>query len=101
MTCSAAGLLTLNTAAVVGMVIALLVFITTAYSCGLLTGLLMLRRKNNIPSASGALSAPMYEQVLPPTCTSFSLRRMKLMDSSTAMIIVIKFLEVYIRLKHL
>ena len=74
MTCSAADLLTLSTAAVVGMVIALLVFITTAYTCGVCTGLLMRRRKNHIPSASGDLSAPMYEQVLPPTRTSISLK---------------------------
>jgi hypothetical protein len=66
-------LLTLNTAGVVGVVIALLVVIATCYTCGLLTGLLVRRKRKHVPSASGDLSAPTYEQVLPPTQTSISL----------------------------
>ena len=69
-----AGLLTLSTAAVAGVVIALLVVITTVYTCGILTGLLVHRKKKDIPSASGDLSAPTYEQVLRPSQTSISLR---------------------------
>jgi hypothetical protein len=66
-------LLTLNTAGVVGMVIGLLVVIATCYTCGLLMGLLVRRKRKHVPSASGDLSAPTYEQVLPPTQTSISL----------------------------
>ena len=68
------GLLTLSTAAVVGIVIALIAVIATAYTCGLLTGLLVRRNKNHVPSPTGDLSSPMYEQVLPPTQTSISLK---------------------------
>ena len=64
-----AGLLTLSTAAVIGMVIALLVAIAVVYTCGILTGLLVKRRKNHTPSPLGDLSAPNYEQVLPPSKT--------------------------------
>jgi hypothetical protein len=66
-------LLPLSTAGVVGMVITQLVVIATCYACGLLTGLIVRRRKH-VPSASGDLSAPTYEQVLPPTQTSISLK---------------------------
>ena len=68
------GLLTLSTGAVVGLVIAQLVVVATVYTCGLLTGLLVRRRKSHTPSASGDLSAPTYEQVLPPAQTSISLK---------------------------
>ena len=71
-TCDAA-LLALNSGGVVGVVIALLVALATTYTCGILTGLLV-RRKNHTPSASGDLSAPTYEQVLPPTQTNISLK---------------------------
>ena len=67
-------LLTLSTAAVVGIVLSHVVVIAIAYTCGLLTGLLVRRRKNHTPSASGDLSAPTYEQVLPPSQTRISLK---------------------------
>jgi hypothetical protein len=67
-------LLTLNTAGVVGVVIAQLVVIATCYTCGILTGLLVRRKRKHVPSASADLSAPTYEQVLPPTQTSLSLK---------------------------
>ena len=68
------GLLTLSTAAVVGIVLSHVVVIAIAYTCGILTGLLVRRRKNHTPSATGDLSAPTYEQVLPPSQTSISLK---------------------------
>jgi hypothetical protein len=67
-------LLTVNTAGVIGMVIALLVVIAVCYICGLLTGLLVMRKRKHVPSASGDLSAPTYEQVLPSTQTSISVK---------------------------
>ena len=67
-------LLTLSTAAVVGIVLSHVVVIAIAYTCGLLTGLLVRRRKNHTPSATGDLSAPTYEQVLPPSQTRISLK---------------------------
>jgi hypothetical protein len=67
-------LLTLNTAGVVGVAIALLVVIATCYTCGLLTGLLVRRKRKHVSSASGDLSAPTYEQVLPSTQTSIPLK---------------------------
>ena len=67
-------LLTLNSGGVVGVVIALLVVIASTYTCGILTGLLVRRKKNHTPSASGDLSAPTYEQVLPPSQTNISLK---------------------------
>ena len=71
-------LLTLNTAALIGVVIALLVAMALVYTCGLLTGLLVRRRrgrsKSYTPSSPGDQSAPMYEQVaLPPTQTTIPL----------------------------
>ena len=72
-TCDVA-LLTLDSGGVVGVVIALLVAIAISYTCGILTGLLVQRRKNHTPSASGDLTAPTYEQVLPPSQTNFSLK---------------------------
>ncbi len=56
-TASCDALLTLNTAAVVGVAITSLVAIAVVYRCGLLTGLLVRRKKNHTPSASGDLSA--------------------------------------------
>jgi hypothetical protein len=67
-------LLTVNTAGVIGMVIALLVVIAICYTCGLLTGLLVRRRRKHVPSASGDLSVPTYEQVLPSTQQSISVK---------------------------
>ena len=68
-------LLTLSTAAVVGIVLSHVVVIAIAYTCGLLTGLLVWRRKSHTPSATaGDLSAPTYEQVLPPSQTRISLK---------------------------
>ena len=72
--CIGTSLLTLSTGAVVGLVITQLVVVATVYTCGLLTGLLVRRRKNHTPTALGDLSAPMYEQVLPPAQTSISLK---------------------------
>ena len=57
-----------------GVVTALLVAIATTYTCGILTGFLVWRKKNHTPSASGDLSAPAYEQVLPPSQTNISLK---------------------------
>ena len=64
----------LNTAAVVGIVLSHVVAIAIAYTCGLLTGLIVWRKKNHTPSPSGDLSAPMYEQILLPTQTRISLQ---------------------------
>ena len=72
-TCDAA-LLTLNSGGVVGVVITLLVATATTYTCGILTGFLVWRKKNHTLSASGDLSAPTYEQVLPPAQTRISLK---------------------------
>ena len=68
--CIGTSLLTLSTGAVVGLAITQLVVVATVYTCGLLTGLLVWRRKSHTPS----LSAPTYEQVLPPAQTSISLK---------------------------
>ena len=68
-----AGLLTLSTGAVVGVVIAMLVVVAAvAYTCGVLTGLLIRRRRKK--HASGDLSTHMYEQVIPTTQTSVPLK---------------------------
>ena len=67
----------LSTAGVVGVVVALLVVIVLVYTCGLLTGLLVMWRKlkkNHTPSASGDLATPTYEQVLPPAQTTITLK---------------------------
>ena len=66
-------LLTLNIAGVIGVVIAMFIGLATCYTCGLLMGLLVRRKRKHVPSASGDLSAPTYEQVLPPAQTSISL----------------------------
>ena len=68
-------LLTLNTPAVVGIVLSHAVAITIAYTCGILTGLLVRRKNNHTPSKSSDLSVPTYEEVLPPSqaSTSYSL----------------------------
>ena len=76
-TCSEAVPTGLNTAGVVGVVVALLVVIVLVYTCGLLTGLLVMWRKkikNHTPSASGDLATPTYEQVLPPAQTTITLK---------------------------
>ena len=69
----------LSTAGVVGVVVALLVVVVPlVYACGLLTGLLVSRKrrkKSHTPSASGDLAIPTYEQVdLPPTQTTIALK---------------------------
>ena len=64
----------LNTAAVVGIVVALIVVMATCYSCGFLTGLLIKRKRKQAPSTSGDLSAPTYEQVLPPAKVAIPLQ---------------------------
>lgn len=64
--------LTLNTAAIVGIVISLVVIITAA--SGILTGLVW-RKKNHTPPESDDSSAPTYEQVLSPTHTRIILKK--------------------------
>ena len=59
--------LSLNTAGVAGVVSAVLVAMGLTYVCGLLTGLLVRRKKSSHTlSTSGDLATPTYEQVLPP-----------------------------------
>ena len=65
---------TLNEAAIVGIATALLVVMATCYTCGILTGLLIRRKRKQAPSTPGDLSAPTYEQVLPPTRTTIPLQ---------------------------
>ena len=64
----------LHTVSVVGAVLALIVAITISYASGLLTGLLVRRKKNHTLSASGDISSPMYDQVLPVTTRSIPLK---------------------------
>ena len=60
----------LNIFSIVGAVMALLFAIPISCACGLLMGR---SRKNHIPSASGDLSPPTYEQVLPQAQISIPL----------------------------
>ena len=72
-------LLTLNIPGVVGIVLSHVAVITIAYTCGILPGLLIQRKNSHARSRSSDLSAPTYEEVLPPsqTSTSYSLEENK------------------------
>ena len=77
----------LNTAAVIGLVVGVLVVMVLVYTCGLLTGSLVQRQRGGAgkcPPTSAPTSPvtrdttavqlpPVYEQVLPPAATSTSI----------------------------
>ena len=68
-------MLSLSTAGVVGVVVAVLVAIALCYVCGLLTGLLARRKKNCTSSESGDLATPRpYEEPLLTAQTSIPLK---------------------------
>ena len=65
-------LLALNTAGVVGVAISLLVVNVVVFTCGVLTGLLVERKKRgkSSPTSASGDPVPMYEEVVLPTQTS-------------------------------
>ena len=77
----------LNTAAVIGLVVGVLVVMVLVYTCGLLTGSLVQRQRGGAgkcpptsaptspvaPDTAAVQLPPVYEQVLPPATTSTSL----------------------------
>ena len=69
-------LLTLNTPAVVGVAVSVLVYSAVVYTCGVLTGLLVQRKKRgkSSPTSASGDPVPMYEEVVLPTQTSVSLK---------------------------
>ena len=69
-------LLTLNTPAVVGVAVSVLVYSVVVYTCGVLTGLLVQRKKRgkSSPTSASGDPVPMYEEVGLPTQTSVSLK---------------------------
>ena len=69
-------LLALNTAGVVGVAISLFVAFVVVYTCGVLTGLLMQRKKRgkSSPTSASGDPVPMYEEIVLPTQTSISLK---------------------------
>ena len=74
---SADVLLALNTASVVGAAISLFVAFVVVYTCGVLTGLLVQRKKRgkSSPTSASGDPVPMYEEVVLPTQTSISLKK--------------------------
>ena len=74
--CTCDGSLTLSTPAIIGMAISLLVVIAVAYTCGVLTGILVQRKKRgkSPPTSASGDPDPMYEEVVLPTQTSISLK---------------------------
>ena len=69
-------LLALNTTGVTVVVISLLVVIAVVYTCGVLTGLLVQRKKRgkSSPTSASGDPVPMYEEVVLPTQKSISLK---------------------------
>ena len=69
-------LLALNTASVVGVAVSLLVYSVVVYTSGVLTGLLVQRKKRgrSSPTSASGDPVPMYEEVVLPTQTSISLK---------------------------
>ena len=70
-------LLALNTVGVVGVAISLLVYSAVVYTCGVVTGLLVQKKKRgkSSPTSASGDPVPMYEEiVLPRTQTSISLK---------------------------
>ena len=69
-------LLALNTAGVVGVVVSLLVYSAVVFTCGLLIGLLVPRKKRgkSSPTSASGDPVPMYEEIVLPTQTSISLK---------------------------
>ena len=69
-------LLALNTAGVVGVAVSLLGYSVGVYTCGVLTGLLVQRKKRgkSSPTSASGDPVPMYEEVVLPTQTSISLK---------------------------
>ena len=77
----------LNTAAVIGLVVGVLVVMVLMYTCGLLTGSLVQRQRGGAgkcsptsaptspvaPDTAAVQLPPVYEQVLPPATTSTSI----------------------------
>ena len=68
--------LNLNIAHVIGVVISQLVVIVVVFTCGVLTGLLVQRKKRgkSSPTSASGDPVPMYEEVVLPTQTSISLK---------------------------
>ena len=80
-------LVRLNTAAVIGLVVGVLVVMVLVYTCGLLTGSLVQRQRGGAgkcppnsaptspvtPDTAAVQLPPVYEQVLPPATTSTSI----------------------------
>ena len=68
--------LNLNIAHVIGMAISLLVVIAVVFTCGLLIGLLVPRKKRgkSSPTSASGDPVPMYEEIVLPTQTSISLK---------------------------
>ena len=73
---SSDGSLTISTPAIIGVTISLLVVITVVYTCGVLTGLLVQRKKRgkSSPTSASGDPVPMYEKVVLPTQTRISLK---------------------------
>ena len=79
----------LNTAAVIGLVVGVLVVMVLVYTCGLLTGSLVQRQRGgagkcsptSAPTSPVAPDTALYEQVLPPA-TSIPRRRMSHMPQT-------------------
>ena len=70
------GSLTISTPAIIGVAISLLVAFAVVYTCGVLTGLLVQRKKRgkSSPTSASGDPVPMYEEVVLPTQTSISLK---------------------------
>ena len=68
--------LALNTASVVGVAVSLFVAFVVVYTCGVLTGLLVQRKKRgkSSPTSASGDPVPMYEEIVLPTQTSISLK---------------------------
>ena len=69
-------LLALNTPSVIGVAISLFVAFAVVFTCGLLTGLLVERKKRgkSSPTSVSGDPVPMYEEIVFPTQTSISLK---------------------------
>ena len=68
-------LLALNTAGVVGVAVSLLVYSAVVFTCGLLIGLLVQKKRGkSSPTSASGDPVPMYEEIVLPTQTSISLK---------------------------
>ena len=73
------GFLTISTPAIIGVAISLLVAFVVVYTCGVLTGLLVERKKRgkSSPTSASGDPVPMYEEVVLPTQTNVSYGHFK------------------------